>query len=119
MQLIVANDTGTHIVVLDDLGSYLEHGLLTVQLEKVAQVLAAIRAGAVAAVEPDSKMGQTDPARLELISQQIVSVAGAARALAAEAPADDPNAKQIMATLATLGLDTDPSTPAPPAQAIR
>lgn len=107
MQLLLRSDDGTTVVVAEDFGGYLEHGLLTVKLDHVAPLLTRIHDAVAAVVSSDDPLLQTDPARLAQISQEIVGVASAARAVAEAAIAADPtdtNAQQLLGTLAALSL---------------
>jgi hypothetical protein len=104
MQLVVVSDTGAAIMAVEDLDPCLEHGSLSVRLDKVAGLLEGIRQAAIAATPEDSTLRETHPERLALIAQGIVSVAASARALAESAASDDPNAAAVLETLSSLGL---------------
>lgn len=98
MQLILETDQ-TKIVALEDFETMLSPSTGGIAVDRVPEVLGAIRTAA-SAIKPATM----SPAELDNISTAILATAQHARSLADKAPADDTDAQAVLAILTQLGL---------------
>jgi hypothetical protein len=97
---LVAEHDDNRVIVIDDLEQLLEVGSQMIRVENVPRVLGAIRSAAKTLLPATP----VDPARMEHLAARLQGLAQTAAALAAKAPADDPDALAITAALTELGL---------------
>lgn len=106
MRLVVETDTN-RVVAVDALESLLSPSTGGVAVDRVSEVLRAVRTAA-SALRPAT----FSPDQLEAISMAILGAAGHASALVNRAPAGDEDAAAVKATLVQLGMYVPPD-PAP------
>lgn len=99
---VVSGDSS--ITAVEDLDPLLEYGNLSVRLDAVSRVLEGIRLAALAHTPADSALREANPARQAQLAETILTVAAAAKRLAQAAPAGEPDAETILATLQQLHL---------------